>query len=566
MRRQSGVFRVRTNASRLLRDGLVCAFALALLAGIFLPVYSDEIGWRFQERAGIDGVDKLFSDLCGPNTLAAPPLFMMPVRYFSAYLNLWFADPLYVRLSGILYALVWLAMLLALVRRVAEHPAIRLQLAIFAVGLMALANMPLLLIWSRPEQPLLLSATAAMFLAFADRKGRNANQPSRDTQALAAWLRAAAILGLAAIAMSYHLKGVFLLPLFLACLFFSSQGPKSFRPRVAVSIVLAGLSAAALSYWFNRLNCPDDPILRAFYGSHSFGANLSDVDGVEGILGLVGRLIANINLWGYIQLAAPSPEPEAFWLPAGQISAAAAGRWNIFLAFFWLATGLMTVAALIRGVVASWSARRLDPRIVLSVIALGTAVAWSATQLTRNVYEAALIVPLLMFSAVLAISSWQPKGRVASLREGLAMYLGVGAIGSMVLIAALWAPSLGRSNAQTGYIAEQRHSIPVFGHSALRPDILGAARQCGMPEAAQANSLLIDEQTYFAFMESRLPQHHLGVLGLWKGTIDDPVAYLESRKSDGMILGCHLLPKHLRERARSQGQFCCLSPVEWGGK
>ena len=80
-------------ALKQLRAIVASVFVLAVLGALFLPVYSDEIGWRFQERAALDGVDRLFSDICGPNTLAVPPFFMMPVRYFSAYTNLLFADP-----------------------------------------------------------------------------------------------------------------------------------------------------------------------------------------------------------------------------------------------------------------------------------------------------------------------------------------------------------------------------------------------------------------------------------------------------------------------------------------
>lgn len=527
------------------------------MAGIFLPVYSDEIGWRFQERAGIDGLDKMFSDLCGPNTLAVPPLFMMPVRHFSATLNLWFADPLYVRLSGIIYALVWLAMLLALVGRIAADAAQRRVLTIIAVGLMALANMPLLLVWSRPEQPLLLAATGAMLIALADRDSTAA------TRTPTAWLRSAAILLLAAIAMSYHLKGLFLLPLLLACLIYSSRGPGSAWPRAGAAALIAVLAAQALSYWLGRLDCPGDPLLRAFYATHNFGADLSAIDTPARLFALIGELFGNISLWGYIQLAAPSPAPMANWLPAGQIGAEAAGRWNIALALAWFAVAALMAIGLARGALACWRKKRLDARIVLAVVLLGSIIAWSATQGVRNVYEASLILPLLMLGAILAISAGRLEGRAASLRDALALYLGLGAILSMGLTAALWAPSLARSNAQTGYIREQAYSLPVFGYGAIKPDILGLARTCGIPEPAQARSLLIDEATYFAFMPSRLPQHRLGVLGLWKGSIDDPVAYLKSRKSHGMILGCHLLPDELRARAKSRGSLCCIGAKDF---
>ncbi|MGV3757222.1 MAG: hypothetical protein ACO1QS_17725, partial [Verrucomicrobiota bacterium] len=79
-------------------------------------------------------VDKLFLEVCGPNTLAHPPLWMMPARYYSALFNLQFPSPLYVRISGILYALAWTAMVLALVRRVAQDARNRTALSILAIA------------------------------------------------------------------------------------------------------------------------------------------------------------------------------------------------------------------------------------------------------------------------------------------------------------------------------------------------------------------------------------------------------------------------------------------------
>ena len=103
----------------------------------------------------------------------------------------------------------------------------------------------------------------------------------------------------------------------------------------------------------------------------------------------------------------------------------------------------------------------------------------------------------------------------------------------------------------------------------LRQEIDGAAPLCAIPEPERAQGVLLDEVTYFAYMESRLPHHRLGVFTqlngdpLWNGEIDDPVAYLKSRNSDGMIVGCQLLKPELRARARQNGRFCCLAPPDW---
>ena len=256
----------------ILRKALLALFGAAILAGIFLPVYTDEVGWRLQERAGIDGVDKMFAEACGPNTLARPPFFMMPVRHYSAFFNTMFADPLFVRVSGVLYALAWFAMVLLLVRRIAGDARDRGLLATVGVGLMTLGTMPLLLVWSRPEQPIVLTATAALLVAWSDWR-----DPARTNTAGIAWGRSAAILALGVIALSYHVKGIFLLPLFLACLFLASRGRAAHAPRLLAGALLAAATAVAARYWTQRLQCPDDPILWAEYARNNVGTALTGV-------------------------------------------------------------------------------------------------------------------------------------------------------------------------------------------------------------------------------------------------------------------------------------------------
>jgi hypothetical protein len=122
----------------MLRHGVVASLVLGLLGGLLLPLYTDEVGWRLQERAWIDGVDKLYSDQCGPNTLSIPPFFMWPVRWYSGFFNLHFAQPYWVRISGVLYACLWLYLLLALIRRIARNRTERHMIAIIACTLIGL--------------------------------------------------------------------------------------------------------------------------------------------------------------------------------------------------------------------------------------------------------------------------------------------------------------------------------------------------------------------------------------------------------------------------------------------
>lgn len=547
----------------ILRKALLALFGAAILAGIFLPVYTDEVGWRLQERAGIDGVDKMFGEQCGANTLARPPFFMMPVRAYSAFFNTAFADPFFVRVSGVLYALAWCAMLLVLVRRIAGDPRERGLLAMVGFGLMALGTMPLLLVWSRPEQPIVLAATAALLVAWTDWR-----DPARTNTAGVAWGRSSALLALGVIALSYHVKGIFLLPLFLACLFLASRGRAAHLPRALAGVLLAAATAVAARYWTQRLQCPDDPILWAEYARNNMGTALTGAHGLGDLLAAVGKLIANISLPAYFRLPVPRPNPLSNWLEPGQIGAAAAAAWSVLLVALWSGAVLLAALCALSTVRPALRERRIDPRMAIAAILLVTVLGWSATQAIRNVYEASVALPLTMLAVLFALSgraSGEGPGNVllGKALKALAAVLGVAGIASLIAVAAIFGPSIARASRQSGYLAAQPVSLPVFGYGAQKPQILAAARLCGIGDPRRARALMVDDLTYFTFMESQLPQHRLGVIGLWKGSLRDPIAYLRGRGSSGAVLGCHLLPPDLRARARQAGKFCCLGPPNW---
>jgi hypothetical protein len=545
---QRGHFWVRNAACAALLGGL----ALAVL----LPVYGDEIGWRFQERAGIDGIDKLFSDLCGPNTLAAPPFFMMPVRWYSAYFNTAFVGPAWIRASGIAYALALVALLGLVVRRLDRPARERAQLLALGAGLLGLGALPLLMAWSRPEQPILLCATAAILLALADWRA-----PLRNTARGTAWLRSLTIALLATIALSYHLKALFLLPVFASAILLASRGTAAKWPRLTTGALLLAVTGWSALYWVQRLQCPGDPVLQAFFSAHNIGVELTGMISIGQVPGVIAKLLGNIRLLDYATLAAPAVEPMAGWLAPGQIGAGAQRGWRLALNLAWLGAMLVGLICFVGAVVHAMRERRLPPALLLSAAAAVSAVGWAGTEYQRNVYEAGFVLPLLALAIVLACAAPRASATGSRLAAAMAILTGLGAVASAGLMAASYGPSLVRALDTTGHVLpDQPHSVSLTHYGSARRDILGAARLCGIPEPARAQGLLVDDATYPALAEARLPQHQLGVLGLWRGTIRDPVAYLKSRKSDGMVVTCALLPPELRARARTQGQFCCLGP------
>lgn len=531
-----------------LRNAVLGAFVAALCAGVLLPLYTDEVGWRLQERAAFDGVDKLFSQLCGPNTLAHPPFWMMPVRWYSL-INMLFPEPIYVRLSGILYALVWTAMLLGVIRRAVGGARAQGVLSILAIGFLSLGTVPLLLIWSRPEQPIVLAFTGAVLLAL------KAVREAGDTPRRSAWLRSLGILGLALIALSYHVKAVATVPLFLACLVFATRGRGAIVPRVVVGIVLAGATAWAAHYWVDRFACTADAALQSDY-VRTTGPALVSATSRSQLSEAITRASNDLSIFIYPGLGAPRAEPMSNWLPGGRISVENSFRWFLAIVSAWTMALVASLFCLASDLPRQWGERRIDSRAALAVVMIGTAIAWSAAGF-NNVYEAKFGIPLMVLGVILALSGFQdtPYARAIS---GFAGAVAVAGLASIMAVAAIYGPSLVASTRQGGYAAGQPYSVSAFNYAKEKGDIVAAGRACGIGDPTVRRMLVLDDMTYFAFMRSRLPEHRGGVFLPW--IAHDPLDYLRSVRSGGMIVSCEGLPSAIRDRTQRVGKYCCMGP------
>ena len=525
---------------------------LVLLAGLglaaLLPVYSDEVVWRLSERAAIDGFDKLSSDLCGPNTLAVPPWFMLPVRHYSAWFNLRFAAPGWVRASGVGYALVQVGLWWRLIGQIAGDRA-RTARALF-FGLAGLGVMPLLLVLSRPEQPLLLCLTLALLLAGPGWRGGKA----QAVEAVA--LRSLAIVVLGALALSYHMKAMVLVPALMLAIATCGRGRGTLVVRVVAVAALGALAMSAAHYWVARFSCPGDPAMARNLASQNVSALLAHGRGV--LVALVA-LFLNTNFDRYVWILAPAVKPMGGWLPAlaGPWQQLA---WQVGLCLAWGLASLAGLAAAWRGVKAARAARRLEPDLAMALLLLALPLGWGMSQTAKNVYDAGFVLPLWTLGLLLALAHAAP--RRSALVRGLARGLPLAAALSVAGLALVYGPALWRAQAPRAQLPGQPISVPLRGYGAARAEALAVARQCGIdPAQRQPHALLVDESSYFSFMGATRPQFHLGVVGVWKGGITDPLAYLRSVGSDGAVLACRNLPPALQARAHRLGQTCCIGPL-----
>ena len=522
----------------------------ALVAGMLLPVYTDEVGWRLQLRAAFDGVDKMYADHCGPAALPVPPFFMWPVRWWSAFWNGHFPDPFWLRLSGVGYALGIVGLLWLLGRRARAdlplpEPGARdragtlLLAAPFA--LLALGQLPLLLVWSRPEQPLLLCVLGALLLGWPG-GGR-------------ARLRIAAIVALATIALSYHMKGVVLAPLFLLLIGHIAWRRRDWIGGAAGLLPLAAMAGLAAAYWVGRSRCPGDPVVARMYERLS---DVSELTGSRGIDGIVAALNNNLGLGAYFASAAPVRITMSAWLEQDRI---APGLENFAGLLAVMLGGLFLVGvalALLQGARAGGRGAIADPRWTAALLIVALLFGWAAIQPGKNIYEAPFVFAMLAAAWLLAFSVSGMSARVAAMARGIGWQLVLLVAAGLALIGATYGGSLVAAARDSGYLARQPYSVAVFGYGDEVPRIRAAAARCGIGPAGTNHALLIDDVTYFAFMQDRLPQHWLGVTGQWRDRAKDPIAYLAGRKSDGAILGCRYLTPEMRAQAIPTGEYCCM--------
>lgn len=523
------------------------AFLAVAFGGILVPVYTDEIGWRFQERAAIDGVDIMFNDMCGPNTLANAPWFMMPVRMFSAVANQTLASPLFIRIEGLLCALAWTALLWLLTSRIESNGAARTRLRTLLFSLLSLGMLPFIMVMSRPEQPLILMLTLAMLTVFA--------KPARIAGARLAAIKAATIVLLAAIAMSYHLKGVVYSPVFFACMAICATGRGAGWPRIAGTAALTALTAGSATYWVHRIQCPGDPVLAAQYASHNAAAVLSNGGS---LLTLAAQMIKGAIPSNYVWLALPIPQPS--WLPQGLFQPQVTLVFAFGMYVLWGVAILWALAELAHYLWRERLRALAEPRALIAIALLGCLGAWGASQLYRSFYETGHYLPMAAVFCAMCLSL---PGQGLRLRERVvdqAAKLGLPlALMSAAVILATTLGPLAAATRYAGWIPGLSVSVSSFGYPQVRRDIAAAMDRAGMGGEQRFDRLLVDDVTYMALQHHTRPLHWLGVLYDWRGGIKDPIAYLVSRNSGGVVMGCRHLPERMRLAASRSGEVCAIS-------
>lgn len=536
---------LQRNAMKL--SALLIALA-SLAAGLLTPIYTDEIAWRMQERAGVDGIDRGLAVTCQSSFLAKPPIFMWPVRIFSAQVAQAFPHPISVRLAGIACFGVWLWLLWQIIgKATVARQADRFRLV--ALSAMALGILPFAMVISRPEQPVLLTLTATVLVVITT-VGRGSRQAS--VAALGA------VTVLAAIALSYHPKAAVYGPLFLLAVPFCGKSRMPMiRSFVFVAITL--MIATAYFYWRDRLQCPEDPILAGNLAKENM---LSRIFLGEPIGHLIPEMIRQAWPGRYVEEIAPWLRHMSHWLPAGSVDVWAM-PWVVAINIFWFALIGSTIVGLVLRLAKERSAAIKDPAFLYSGAILATVTGWSALQVSNPSYESAFALPLLLLAFCLtfapSLRDVSRQGIVDKISEMTAWLAALAASVSLALLAMTYVPAMYEIGRSPGYIQRQPYSINAFGYSTSRRWVEQAAQRCSIPVDGTAVGVLVDDLSYFSFVSTPELYYRTGFFRLWRGSLDDPASWLLAHNSAGIVHRCEDLPLGLRRHAFSVGPVCCLN-------
>jgi len=522
---------------------------VTLFAGLLVPIYTDEIAWRMMlARSAFDGgVDRGLGDQCGAGTIIAAPLFMQPMRHLSSWVALHIADPRAVRLSGVGLALLWVAMFWRLARFLPDD--VRAAARTIGLSLVGLGVLPFLMVWSRPEQPLLVAYTACLLIALAAQA--ESARPGRAR----AWVAGSAILALGIVTLGYHPKAMIFLPIALFSAALSSRGHSGQAARLTAIGLLVICGLVASQYWNTRLSCPGNAGLAAKLAHE----NVASAIGTRTPLAAFELLVQSALPWRYIKMATPPADYSYMsdWLPALPIKPHVGAVWRFVSRTLWYLAIALTLFLSLCGAIAAFLRRMIDPRLALTLTIVGTVAAWSATQINKNSYESSLQLPLAAIALALALSHLPRRLRPAV--AACAVPLAVLAVFSQILLLANYGPALAATAARPGPIDAQPFSYVPWGYPELRREVLAATRACAL-DPVHSRKLLVDDMTYFPLIRSHAPLNRMAYFGPWHGAIGDPVTYLRTHGSSGAVVACTYLPPEARAQAKRVGRFCCLGP------
>jgi hypothetical protein len=533
MRPQSVVDYFPRTFYALLSLAFLITFLVTLWIVFYSPVNADEIFWKLMIARLESDHGKLvylFAQ-CREGQWIDAPLTWYPAMAINSWLYEDASHPWDLRLHGWLLFLALLGMWTWLLNRRAGLGWSDSFLAVSAF--LSVGVLPFLMVYERPEQPLLLLVTLALAVTLF-----------KAPQARVNWgVGLLVVLGFALVATlmsALHPKGMFLFPVLLVLAWRQLQ---SLTLMVVLTAIMGWTAYDTLQVWQLRTTCPEFPGLMKV---------------LQGLTLRPGLLISDpfyflrtswnnfLQFGAYVSSLDFRDSYVSSWLPESGGAMVSEELISIANALLWVP---LAVALLV--ITANWFSDRRPRGWTEGLLWFSLLLALSSIvvlQTQKNFYEAAIIWPLVLLLVVFSFGQpFRQPGR-GSVRVVIAVLMSVALLSGVLRIerfgeiVQVWRDA---RTQQAETVDRQNQALREF-----------ARAQCGIQD--NAPRLVLDKNTYQAFWDHEQPIFLDYAAGWWAAESDVEQTFRQ-RRVQGLVARCVNVPEAIRARAVEFDGYCCIS-------
>jgi len=543
---------MKISLSNLAAVTVVLVFVALIVSGLLVPIYADEVSTKMTQATVFLNDGRMLTAIpqCLPELTMRIPASWYPA---AAIYQLIFRDlnPLMIRVSGVIFAILFVFVVALGLRRVVPGNLPYWPLLAGFVAVLGLGVLPFTLVLSRSEQWFLLLLTYFVFFPLLNRKGG----------VFCSVLHALVFVTCTSLLFYTHPKAAFFSPVVIVSGWIAFRG-RSWLQIFAVAFAIVCLTQSVLAAK-ELFNCENAPIIAAAFSKQTSSLSALVVQPVGLMLELGDNLLTFPEK--VIDHSVFQVSYQSFWLPSVPVGDALDGLVrlvNPLIAGFLrlvIALGLTLppvafVFARIRG--------SLGDLHFLTGILWFSLVAHLTIYRTWNFYGGILVIGILILLIALSLAGipWSKHWRKAG--TGVLVSLcAVFLLSALVLVTSVIPRLMNGEEARDFGIPGQPLSVPTFTYPAQREKIRRFASSCGL-EGDSARRLVVDDLTYFAFDGLREPMHlvYISESGMGpdiKG--GDFIAFLNRMASPGVIAQCTFLPPAVRQYALEDGNLCCVN-------
>ncbi len=509
-------------------------FLLSFELSIFYPIYSDESDWKLISSRFLLDQKKLvyFFPACLNSFVLDAPISWYPGRLLDSLIYQGAHDNAQLRIVGIVQY-VFLITIFWQIAYLRTNLGM-LRSFLFVLAFLSIGVLPVLLIFNRPEQSLLVYLSLCIYLAVL-----NSNKPNR---LLANQLFVTILFCLLAnLMIATHPKGIYLMPIVLIAFRKVVKSPGYILILIGV---MCWTSVETIQLWNARTTCAASPWLETTLRAMTLNIGSLFSEPTAFLLQVIKNCV---RFYSYINEIFFHATYQSQWLPSLELSTYKQLTLRLLnvLCLVVLTTIVVYLGLQLRKT--RFAAARMFDSFAFAIVMSLTLI--TVMQIGKNFYESALILPLLLLLCLFLINGQDGKSLKFVTYIALPALLVVGAFSGYARYA-LWADYLP--------VWRMTATAPSINHD-LAEDF--AQKQCGIGN--QAQKLVLDRVTYASFWQHPLPVFADYLLG-WYASGTNYQKTIAGLNSDGLVAMCDGLPAGLLALSKQNGAVCCISKSNLG--